>query len=428
MAPTDPSETTGRLTPNGWPIRGVFFVNGLVCASYIVSMPALKRAHGLDEASMGVLGAVFALAALVAMQFAGRIGSAQGRVALLRCTVVVLPVALVVVALAPGLTTLMASGAALGAVHGATDAAMNAQAVDVERLRGRRLLSSCHGAWSASAVIASGAVGVLVGLGLDAVGRSAVIAGVGLAGGLIVGRCLRVQTLRVTTPPGAERNANGTVSAGRAVWPRPVIVLGLVATALMMCEGGALGWGAILLHDARGASFGLRAVAVAGFSLGQVAGRAVGDRLAQRWGAATVVAAGGTAGTVGLATAVLSPQPGAAAAGFAAAGLGLSVILPLLVSEVGRSAPGDPSAVVARFTTFIYGGILLGPVLIGLTAGVVGLVATMAALVPLLAVTTVVARLRLADGVANAGRRSETSRTAGDDDVKPIPVLDEGGA
>jgi MFS family permease len=428
MAPTDPSATTARLTPSGWPIRGVFFVNGLVCASYIASMPALKRAHGLDEASMGVLGAVFALAALLAMQVAGRVGWAHGRVALLRGTVVMLPVVLVVVALAPGFTTLMAASAALGAVHGATDAAMNAQAVDVERLRGRRLLSSCHGAWSASAVIASVSVGALVALGLDAVGRSAVIAGVGLAGGLIVGRRLRVQTPRVQTPSGTESAATGTGSAGRPVWSRTVIVLGLVATALMMCEGGALGWGAILLHDARGASLGLSAIAVGGFSLGQVAGRDVGDRLAQRWGAGPVVAAGGTAGTAGLAIAVLSPQPGAAAAGFAAAGLGLSVILPLLVSEVGRSAPGDPSAVVARFTTFIYGGILLGPVLIGLTAGVVGLVVTMAALVPLLAVTTVVARLQLADASADAGRRSGTARSARADDVTSIPSVTEEGA
>lgn len=368
-----------------WPARCVFFLNGLVCASYIVSLPALKSAHGLGEGEIGLVSLVFAIAALAAMRAAGRLVSAFGSGPVLRCSLLAMPPLLVALGFAPGFGGLLAAVAGFGAVHGATDAAMNAHAVDVERRGGRRVLNSCHAAWSASAVAASLMAGAMTAAGSDLPGRYAVVSVIALAGGLAV-------TRRLPGRPEAGRRAasEAPATAGPARRSRRVVVLGLTATALMVCEGGVIGWGGVLLHEARGASLALSAGALTGYALGQTAGRALGDWAATRWGTRPVLAAGGALGVAGLAVAILGSEPLLAIGGFAIGGFGLSVLLPLLFSEVGRTASDGSSAgvVVARFVSFVYMGILIGPALIGSSADLVGLVPTMAALVPLLAGVT----------------------------------------
>ena len=74
-------------------------------------------------------------------------------------------------------------------------------------------------------------------------------------------------------------------------------------------------WGAIFLHDSRGASLGLAATAVTAYTAGQTGGRLVGDRLTLRYGASPVFRTGGLVAAGGLAMAVLTSQPAAAVAG-----------------------------------------------------------------------------------------------------------------
>jgi MFS family permease len=160
----------------------------------------------------------------------------------------------------------------------------------------------------------------------------------------------------------------------------------------MVCEGAALGWGGIFLHDHRHATLSLAAVAITAYTGGQTLGRLGGDTVASRWGSNALFRLGATVASGGFAVALLVPDPALAVAGFALAGLGSSVLIPLSFSAVGR-LPGVPTAtLVARMTTFAYTGILLAPALIGWTAERVGLAPTMTALVPLMILIAVVPR------------------------------------
>ena len=70
-----------------------------------------------------------------------------------------------------------------------------------------------------------------------------------------------------------------------------------------------------------------------------------------------------------------------AVAGFALAGLGLSNLFPVLISSAARLPGIAPSAGVAMVATLAYAGGLIGPVLIGFGAEIVGLRAALAALI-----------------------------------------------
>jgi fucose permease len=160
----------------------------------------------------------------------------------------------------------------------------------------------------------------------------------------------------------------------------------------MICEGGALGWGGIFLHDVRHASLSLAASAVTAYTGGQTLGRLAGDRLTGRWGGNALFRTGAVIAAAGFVAAVLAPDPAAAVAGFALAGLGSSVLIPLTFSAAGRLPGTDTARLVSRLTTFTYTGILLGPALIGWAADRVGLAPTLSALAPLLLLVAVLPR------------------------------------
>lgn len=66
---------------------------------------------------------------------------------------------------------------------------------------------------------------------------------------------------------------------------------------------------------------------------------------------------------IGDRLAVLSPNPVTAIGGFAVAGAGASVLIPLAYSAVGQAKEDRPEAatLISRFTTFTYVGTLFGP-------------------------------------------------------------------
>ena len=87
-----------------------------------------------------------------------------------------------------------------------------------------------------------------------------------------------------------------------------------------------------------------------------------------------------------------------AIAGFAVFGLGTSNLIPLTFSAAGRAGGDGPAAAtaLARFTTFTYAGILFGPAAIGWVAQGIGLMWTLAVLIPILGAVAVSNRVTAA--------------------------------
>jgi fucose permease len=368
-----------------WPVTGVFFLNGLLLCSYLVRIPSLKAGQHLDDGQVGLVGMLFGASALVTMQFVGAMVSRVGTARVIRVGLFAMPLVLVVTGLRDGLPIFLLGIAALAAVHGTLDVAMNSQAVAVERLAGRPILSGCHAAWSVSAVVAS-----LIGAGMVALGVApapdfATIGAAVVVGGLLVGRRL------VDVDAGAADTKKPRVR-WRSGWNRSVVRLGLTGFALMLGEGAALGWSAIFLHESRGASLAVASTALTAYTGFQTIGRLRGDRLKIRYGARTMFRLGALVAVIGFAIALVSPSPVVSVAGFAVFGFGASSLIPMTYSAAGHAGGDGPQAAVfvSRFTTFTYSGVLLGPALIGTVAQLIGLSWTLAALLPVLALLAVV--------------------------------------
>ena len=95
--------------------------------------------------------------------------------------------------------------------------------------------------------------------------------------------------------------------------------------------------------------------------------------------------------TLGADCAVASTSYGVTLAGFALMGVGYAVIMPLAFSRAARDPLLPPGTAIASVSTLGYGGLLLGPPLIGFVADATtlrtgfGLLAVLAALIVVLA-------------------------------------------
>jgi len=138
-------------------------------------------------------------------------------------------------------------------------------------------------------------------------------------------------------------------------------------------SGSLLGWGGVYLRLHAGASLVQAPWAFIAFSMAMVLGRFMGDGVIHAWGTRVVLQRAAALVFSALCLALLWPHLAVVIVAFALAGLGLSVVVPVLFSLTGRLDPGDGGRSVAKVAMMGYAGILGGPALIGMVAERLGL-------------------------------------------------------
>ncbi len=92
-----------------------------------------------------------------------------------------------------------------------------------------------------------------------------------------------------------------------------------------------------------------------------------------RFGERTTLLGAGLLAAGGMALSLATLDPRLVVAGFLVVGLALSAVVPIAFSVAGDLAPGRAGGAISVVTTLGYGGFLVGPVLVGGLAEVLGL-------------------------------------------------------
>src|SRR5690606_35293803 len=172
-----------------------------------------------------------------------------------------------------------------GGILGTLDVAMNANAVVVERVYGKPLMSSFHAVFSVGGFAGAAAGGLFAQYGLSPQITFAALGAVILAIALLCARwTVRDEPSHSgpTAETSGERLRRPRIGSG-------VLLLGVLAFCCMIGEGAAADWSSVYLRDNLGSSPGLAAAAYAAFSITMTAGRLAGDRLAARLGPVALV-------------------------------------------------------------------------------------------------------------------------------------------
>lgn len=113
-------------------VTALFFVNGMLLATWVSRIPAIEGMHGLNHAMFGLALLVIATGAIISMPIAGALSAGIGTKRICQFSALTYCLALPLLALIPNPAMWGLALFVFGAGHGALDVAMNAQAVAIE--------------------------------------------------------------------------------------------------------------------------------------------------------------------------------------------------------------------------------------------------------------------------------------------------------
>ncbi|MDZ7703282.1 MAG: MFS transporter [Trueperaceae bacterium] len=363
-------------------VSTVFFVNGAILASWVPHIPTVGLRFSLGEGALGLVLLAVAVGAVTALSLCGRLIARFGSRAVTRVSTVLFCIALPLPLLAPTLTWLLVALAFFGMANGTMDVAMNAQAARLEHLYRRPIMSSFHALFSFGGLVGAVSAALWLSLGTSPITHTAVTAAVLLVvGAAALTRLIpRPAPNAVSVSSGISRSGHDNATdASTESSPEPrrtLALLGVLACIALVSEGAMVDWSALYMRQL-GATAGLAATAYAAISLTMMIGRFSGDALRSRFGATGLLRYSALFAAFGLGAALLAPTPTLALLGFAAVGLGLANLVPLLFSAAAN-LPGIASEDgLAAVATAGYVGFLVGPPVIGLAAEVTSLAAAL---------------------------------------------------
>ena len=359
-------------------VGAVFFVHGLLFASWAAHIPHVKARIGLSDGGLGLVLLATPVGSIAAMAVGAWLLPRVGSRWMVTCCLVGYCASGPFVGLATSAPGLFAALLCWGAFQGTLDVSMNTQAIACQRAAGRPIMSGMHGRWSFGALAGAGAGALGVGIGLSLAVQLLIL---GVAALPLVWWAWHLPDDHAEPESGDGKNKRERLPLRR--WPRTVLLLAAIAFASMLCEGAAADWSAVYLRNSLGAAAVVASLGYAFFAAAMVLVRLGGDALIARRGTGKVVAVLCGIATVGFAAGLISANTVVALIGLATLGGGVATVVPTVFSAAGGLPGIPPSSGIAAVSACGWAGFVCGPPLIGQLASATSLPVALA-VVPVL--------------------------------------------
>ncbi len=362
-------------------LTAFFAVDGFLFAAWVVRIPDVRSQVSASHSALGLALLCLSIGAVITMPMVGRLCLRYGSRPVTVGSLALLSLAVLLPAHAHSVAALGGVLLLFGAGYGGANVAMNSAAVDLVAQLRRPVMPSFHAGYSFGGLLGTGVSGLLAGplstawaLALSGLLGMAVTVGAGVV-------LLRSPAAPLVAPDRTPGTADGSAedgaagAAGAAGAGRPhtrflVLLLGVTALCTAYGEGAIADWTTLHLTDDVHASAAVAATGYGAYAFAMAAGRVGGTWLSIRLGQNRLMLLGGLTAAAGMLVAALAPVVPLAICGFVLVGLGLANLFPLAIAQAG--AAGGPQG-VALASSLGYGGMLIGPVVIGFLADAVGL-------------------------------------------------------
>ena len=356
---------------------------GLFWGCFAVLLADLSGSLSLSPGPLGVALFVGAGASIAAMGALGWASDRLGRRAYLILATGLFGAGIAGLALSDSFVVLLLTLVVLYSFSGLYDVGINAVAVDLERISGRRFMTYLHAAFSGGAMAGALGAGALRQAGMDyrLVYLTLLLPLVALVLAFATARFPRPEADETDGewPPGGELSAAAAPEAkgGAGRWElyrdRSLLLVAAIACLGLLAEGEMEHWSSIYLRDTLGLAAIVGGSGVAVFYGAMALGRLAIGWIVGRVGNRRTLLGSGLLAAGGMLLALATTSPALVVGGFVLVGLALAAVAPLAFSVAGDLAPTRAGSAVSVVTTFGYGGFLLGPPLVGGLAEVVGL-------------------------------------------------------
>lgn len=362
----------------------IFGVQPFVLGGWFALIPFVKESLGLTKTELAITLLAMPMALIPTLQIASRVISRFGprRVFYTLLPAHGLAACLPLLAVSQG--TLFAALAGFGAMAAFMQVCLNVYAGRLEKQLDRLVMSRCHGFWALGLAIGSGLIGVL-GSGAPIWTMMGIAVGSTLLG---CGAAYQLPHLAGGTEGADGRPAKRKI---RNIPTRLYAIAGF-AFAISMTEGAMADWAAIYLAERLPVGATYAGIAVTLYSVCLAIGRFAGDSLKAKLGAVGIARLTVSMAIAGLMVLVLPLPLMFAYLGFMLIGLGASVGFPLGVSAAASLDDQFEAQNIALMSMLVICGFLIGPPLIGVLGDAFTLKVGLAALIPGLGLSFVLAK------------------------------------
>lgn len=350
-----------------WPGRMLFFSSGFAYAVWGVGVAVVDRKFALSTTALSLALFAVSLGAIITMQPAGRLISRLGSAQVCQIGALLQAVVISLIMQADSYPLLLLLLLAFGAANAVFDTAMNAQAIAVEALLNRSLLSTMHAMFSLGGICGAGLGSVCLEQDWPMADLFYLSALLTLIFSLMAGRFFSPDPLMANSEQSQQPQHN-----------RSLILVAWLAFLALLAEGAIYDWSAVFMRNVVLAQGFWVGSAYASFSVGMMIGRLFGDRLRTAYGDALVLTTSGGLAVLGLILVLIEPIVLLSVIGFAGVGLGCANLIPILFKAAANANHRVAGEAIAYASRIGYLGFLLGPVLIGFLSSQFGLLLALA--------------------------------------------------
>lgn len=389
--------TQTQLSARNLATRLSFFALGFGTAAWAPLIPMVQQRLHLNHADFGVMLLSMGIGSMLSMPMTGVLINKFG------CRLII-GLAIVLIMMILPLLSVVQSSALLaiilfifGTAAGSFGVAINFQAVMVEKLNFKTMMSSFHGMCSLG-----GLCGVLIMTTLLAFGTAPLLAAIIISCVLLfifvsaVPYCISVNKTVLNRNDSAEETQQtekvNTFDTRKSKANLSIIVIGVMCFIAFLSEGAAMDWSGIYLVSKFGMDASVAGLAYTFFAITMTIGRFSGHRLLSWFGEQKLILLGSLCAAIGLFSIVFAGHWSIVLFGYALLGLGCSNLVPIMFSRVGRQNVMPKAAALSLVSTIAYSGSLSGPALVGFLSEMIGLTYVFSILATMLATITILNR------------------------------------
>jgi len=361
-----------------------FFLIGALAYVWSTSVTAFRKHLGLvDEIGdlrFGVIVLGIGIGAAAGALLIGRLIDRFGAKRAVGGTLLLYPLTIIPLGFVGSESFALAFGIMFGLLRGASDTAVNAHGVQVERFYQRPIMSAFHAFYALGGFV-FGMVGSWFAEHYpDHAKAPFLFCGAMLfLSALVITRFLLDKddvapaSAHTTTRAPQLSNAHASVNLSRF----QIIVLmcgfGLVLLGSMFAENAIGDWGQEYLRRNVGMTPAAAGLAISFFTGAGFIGRLFGDRLAEWMGSARMVLVCGLIAISGSLAGIIANNAMMGTLAFTLIGLGLSCIPPLMLSSAGRRDPDNAGRNIGIVNGLGFSGILIAPASLSLVVNAFGI-------------------------------------------------------
>jgi MFS family permease len=334
-----------------------FFISGFGYSTWASRIPSIQQQLNLNEAELGAVLFALPIGLMCTMPLTSFLlrRFSSNRIMLYGCLLFNLILCL------PGLTSSILQLALVllcfGSARNLLNISMNAQAVAVQSFYKKSIITTFHAIWSVAGFAGAGLGYFMVKYDVAPIYHLPIV-------GILLCLISLLAYPNTLTQPTIKEEKKPFFSLP----DKYILKYALICFACMACENTMYDWGIIYFEKTIVNSASVSTIAFVVYMITMTISRFLGDKIVNSFGVVNILKYSGWLIFIGLMMSVLFPYSYILLIGFGMVGIGVSCIVPLIFSLVGKSTKTNTGTAIAAVSTIGYLGFLIVPPLVGFVA------------------------------------------------------------